>query len=222
MWTWNSLERLGHDLRICLRGLAKTPGFTAVVVSTLALGIGANTAMFTVINAVLLRTLPARDPQRLVILSNPEAHGIGVGDGCGPRYMYAYSEFEALRDHNQVFSVLCAVDSRVRRSEVAVQSAAPDEESEQASVSMVSGDYFKVLGIPAYRGRTFSADVDKAPHANPIAVISHSYWRNRFTLDPSIIGRKIRIRRTTFDIIGVAQAGFSVKLLALPPISGSR
>ncbi|MBV9764807.1 MAG: ABC transporter permease [Acidobacteriaceae bacterium] len=209
MWTWTSLERLGQDLRIGLRGLAKTPGFTAVAVSTLALGIGANTAMFTVINAALLRTLPARDPERLVILSNPEAHGIGVGDGSGPRYMYAYSEFEALRDHNQVFSGLCAVDSSVRRSQIVVQGAAPTEESEQADVSMVSGDYFSVLGIRAYRGRTFTAEVDKAPHANPVAVISHNYWRNRFALDPSVIGRKIRIRRTTFDIIGVAQAGFS-------------
>jgi predicted permease len=209
MWTWTSLERLGQDLRIGLRGLAKTPGFTAVAVSTLALGIGANTAMFTVINAVLLRTLPARDPQRLVILSNPEAHGIGVGDGSGPRYMYAYSEFEALRDHNQVFAGLCAIDSSVRRSEIAVQGAAPTEESEQANVSMVNGDYFNVLGIRPYRGRTFSAAVDKVPHANTVAVISHNYWRNRFALDPSVIGRKIRIRRTTFDIIGVAQAGFS-------------
>jgi predicted permease len=209
MWTWTLLERLGQDLRIGLRGLGKTPGFTAVAISTLALGIGANTAMFSVINAVLLRTLPAQDPQRLAILSNPEAHGIGVGDGSGQRYLYAYSEFEALRDHNQVFSGLCAVDSSIRRTEVATQSVAPTEGNEQANVSMVSGDYFNVLGIRAYRGRTFTADVDKVPHANPVAVISHGYWRNRFALDPSVIGRKIRIRRTMFDIIGVAQAGFS-------------
>jgi predicted permease len=165
--------------------------------------------MFTVINAVLLRVLPAEDPHRLVILSNPEAHGIGVGDGSGPRYLYAYSEFEELRDRNHVFSALCAVDSSVRRSEVAVQGTAPTVESEQANVSMVSGDYFKTLGIRAYRGRTFTADVDRVPHVNPVAVISHNYWRNRFALDPSVIGRKFRIRRTTFDVIGVAQAGFS-------------
>lgn len=209
MWTWTSVERLGQDLRNGLRGLAKSPGFTAVAVVTLALGIGANTAMFTVINAVMLRTLPARDPQRLVILGNPEAHGIGVGDGSGPRYLFAYSEFEELRDRNQVFSGLCAVDSHVRQSEVAIESAAPTGESEQANVSMVSGEYFNVLGIRAYRGRTFTAEVDKAPHASPVAVISHSYWRDRFGLDQSVIGRKIRIRRTMFDIIGVAQAGFS-------------
>jgi putative ABC transport system permease protein len=98
------MESIWQDLRLGIRWLVKSPGFTAVAVSTLALGIGANTAMFTVINAVLLRALPAQDPQRLVILSNPEAHGIGVGDGSGPRYLYAYHEFEELRDQNQAFS----------------------------------------------------------------------------------------------------------------------
>ena len=209
MWTWTSLEQFGQDLRHGMRGLVKTPGFSVVAAATLALGIGANTALFTVINAVLLRALPAQDPDRLVLLSNPVAHGIGVGDGSGKRYLFAYSEFEQLRDRNQVFSGLCAVDSFVRRLPVAVQGTAPTAESEQANVSLASGDYFKVLGIRAYRGRTFSADVDKTPHANPVAVISHSYWRKRFGLDSSVIGRKIRIRSTTFDIIGVAQDGFS-------------
>jgi hypothetical protein len=144
MWTWTSLEQFGKDLRFGLRGLVKSPGFTAVAISTVALGIGANTAMFTVINAVLLRTLPAENPHNLVILSNPEAHGIGVGDGSGPRYLYAYSEFEELRDHNQVFSSVCAVDSHVRRLEVAVPGSAHTADNELANVSLVSGDYFKV------------------------------------------------------------------------------
>ena len=159
------MESLWQDIRLGVRGLAKTPGFTLVALLTLALGIGANTAMFTALNAVLLRALPVGDPQQLVILSNPGAHGIGVGDGSGTRSLYAYSEFEDLRDRNQVFSAVCAIDSRVRKVEVAV-----DGETEHADVSLVSGDYFRVLRIRPFLGRTFTADVDKAAHANPLAV----------------------------------------------------
>ena len=200
------MEPIWQDLRVGIRWLLKSPGFTLIAVLTLALGIGANTAMFTVMNAVLLRALPAQDPQRLVILSNPESHGIGVGDGSGPRYLYAYHEFQELRDHNEAFSGICAVDSHVRRADITVEGSA---QTEQANVSLVSGDYFKTLGIRPYLGRTFTAEVDKLPHANPVAIISHGYWNGRFALDPSIVGRKIRIRGTAFDVIGIAQEGYS-------------
>src|SRR5580704_2729980 len=112
------MESLWQDIRLGVRGLAKSPGFTSIAVLTLALGIGANTAMFTVLHAVLLRTLPAYDPQRLAMLSDPESHGIGVGDGSGRRNLYAWSEFEDLRDRNEVFSGICAVDSHLRRLDV--------------------------------------------------------------------------------------------------------
>ncbi|HLY16740.1 MAG TPA: ABC transporter permease [Bryobacteraceae bacterium] len=203
------MESLWQDVRLGVRGLANSRGFTVVALLTLALGIGANTALFTVLNAVLLRALPVENPQQLVMLSNPEAHGIGVGDGSGARYLYAYTEFQDLRDRNQVFSGLCAADSHVRRTEVAVADAPRAGESEQADVSLVSGDYFRVLGIRPFRGRIFTADADKVQHANPVAVISHGYWKSRFALDPAIIGRKIRIRQNMFDIIGVAQPGYS-------------
>jgi predicted permease len=197
------------DLRLGIRGLVKSPGFTVVAALTLAFGIGANTAMFTVLHAVILRSLPVDNPQDLVILSDPNSHGIGIGDGAGPRYLYAYTEFEQLCDQNQVFSGMFAADSHTRRVDVAVEGATPPGEPEQSNVSMVSGDYFRVLGIRPFRGRTFTTDVDKVQHANPVAVISHGYWKSRFALDPAILERKIRIRRTVFDIVGVAQQGFS-------------
>jgi predicted permease len=203
------MDSLWQDLKLGARGLAKTPGFTLVALVTLALGIGANTAMFTVLNAVLLRALPVKNPQQLVILSNPESHGIGVGDGSGPRYLYAYSEFQELRDQNHVFSGIFAADSSVRRLEVSVEGTRQTAEAELADVSLVSGDYFRVLGIRPFLGRTLTRDVDRVQHANPVAMISHGYWKSRFALDPSILERKIRIRRTTFDIIGVAEQGFS-------------
>ncbi|HTQ57420.1 MAG TPA: ABC transporter permease [Bryobacteraceae bacterium] len=202
------MDSLWQDLRWGVRGLRKNPGFSAVAVLTLALGIGANTAIFSALNAVLLRPLPVKDPGQLVMLSDPEAHGIGVSDGSGPRALYAYSEFEDLRDRNQVFSSICALDSHVRRTEVSLPGSSRAE-GETADVTMVSGDYFRVLGITPFLGRTFTSTVDKVEHANPVAVISHGYWKSRFALDPAILNRKIRIRRTTFDIIGVAQAGFA-------------
>ena len=154
------MESIWQDLGLGIRWLVKSPGFTAVAVLTLALGIGANTAMFTLISAVLLRALPAQDAHRLVILSNPQSHGIGVGDGAGPRYLYAYHEFEELRDQNQAFSGMCDVDSHVRRLDVAIEGSA---QNEQANVSLASGNYFKVLDIPPFLGRTFTAEVDKLP-----------------------------------------------------------
>ena len=207
---------LWQDSRLAIRGLAKSPGFTVVAVATLALGIGANTAIFTVLNAVLLRALPAADPGRLVMLSNPEAHGISVGDGSGQRYMFAYSEFRDLLEKNQVFSGLLAVDSYPRRTDVAIEGAASGE-PEHADVAMVSGDYFRVLGIRPFRGRLFTPEVDKLQHANPVAIISYGYWKNRFALNPAIIGQKIRLRRTDFDIIGVAEEGFSGETIGFAP-----
>lgn len=98
------LESLWQDIRFGARALIKSRGFTATAVLTLALGIGANTAMFTALNAVLLRNLPVEDPQRMALLSDPNVHGIGIGDGSGIRHLFAWSDFEDLRDRNQVFS----------------------------------------------------------------------------------------------------------------------
>jgi predicted permease len=208
------MRSFGQDVRLGLRGLLKSPGFTFVAVLTLALGIGANTAIFSVLNAVLLRALPAEDPQRLVMLSNPEYHGISIGDSSGKRGMFAFSEFRDLLEKNQVFSGMLAVDSHVRRTDVTV-AGARSSEPEHADVAMVSGDYFKVLGIRPFLGRTFTAEVDRVQHANPVGVISYGYWKSRFAGADSIIGQKIRLRRTTFDIIGVAREGFSGETIGL-------
>jgi MacB-like periplasmic core domain len=116
------------------------------------------------------------------------------------RGMYAYSEFRDLLEKNQVFSGLLAVDSYVRRTDVIVEGARSNE-PEHANVTMVSGDYFKVLGIRPFLGRTFRAEVDKVQHADPVAVISYGYWKSRFAGAASIIGHKIRLRRTTFSLM---------------------
>src|SRR5205085_6138853 len=135
-----------QDLSYGLRMLRKHRGFTAIAVLTLALGIGANTAIFTIVNAVLLRALPVKEPQQLVFLSNPERHGVN-GEETGERRLFAYYEFAWLRDHNQVFSGVLAVQSTLPTVPVTVEGASQKGETELARISPVSGAYFSVLGV---------------------------------------------------------------------------
>jgi predicted permease len=210
------IDTLVQDVRYGLRALGKNPGFTFVAALTLALGIGANTAIFSVVNAVLLRALPVKDPQRLVFLSNPNRHGIN-SEETGDRRLFAYHEFEWLRDHNLVFSGMFAAHSATPTLPVAVEGSAQSGGTERVSVSLVSGAYFSVLGVKAALGRTFTAEVDKISGADPVAVISYGYWKNRFALAPSVIGRKLRISQTTFDITGVAPPEFSGETVGRSP-----
>jgi len=211
------MDTLLKDIRYGFRSLLKRPGFTAVVVITLALGIGANTAIFTVVDAVMLRELPVKNPQQLVFLSNPDRHGVNGGQETGNRFLFSYHEFEWLRDHNQVFSGLFAVQSAVSAQPVSVEGANQSGETEHARVSAVSGAYFSNLGVNPVRGQTFTEEIDKAKGANPVAVISYGYWKNRFAFDSAIVGRKIRVRKTSFEIIGVTPPEFSGETVGNAP-----
>ena len=210
MWRWNSVETFGQDVRYGLRMLGKSPAFTIVAVITLALGIGANSAIFNVLDAVMLRSLPVKAPDQLVVLTDPDSHGRDYGQEGGDRSLLGFSEFEYLHDHNDVFSGVFATDSETPKLEVSIggSSSARAEEPEAARVQLVSGDYFSVLGVRAAVGRTFAHEVDRARGAAPVAVISYPFWKERFNLDPAVIGKTIRIHQTTFEIIGVAPTGF--------------
>jgi len=188
--------------------LARNPGFATTAVITLALGIGANTAIFSVGNSVLLRALPVKDPQQLVFLSDPDAHGMNVGSEDGDRDLLTYAEFLELRNRNQIFSGIFASDSSLVPRNVAVESSSQSSEGARANISMVSGSYFSILGVNLSLGRAFTSDVDKVRDANPVAVISYAFWQSRFGGDLSVLGRKIRIRETPYDIIGVAPSHF--------------
>jgi putative ABC transport system permease protein len=182
------------DLKYAIRHLIKSPGFTVFVILTLALGIGANTAIFTVINSVFLDTLPVKNPQQLVFLVNPENHGFSIGGGKEERYLLTYPEFQDLRDRNQIFSGILAVNGSFPSLDVTVQSAGRPPIDDHVGVSMVSGNYFSVLGVNAAFGRTFTAETDKVRDANPVAVISYAYWRDRLGGDPGVLDRQIHIR----------------------------
>src|SRR5271155_1212646 len=197
-----------QDIRYGVRMLIKNPGFTAVAVLTLALGIGANTAIFSVVNSVLLSTLPVKDPGQLAVLTNPDAHGMSVGSEDGDRDLLTYAEFQSVSERDQAFSGVFAADSSTRQINVAIEGSGQNDEGSPTYVNMVSGSYFSVLGVNPVLGRTFTAEVDKARDANPVTVISYGFWQSRFGGSNSAIGRKIRIRNTSYDIIGVAPPQF--------------
>jgi predicted permease len=211
------MDTLLRDIRYGIRSLLKQPGFTAIATITLALGIGANTAIFSVVNAVLLRQLPVRDPQQLVFLSNPDRHGVNGGQEAGDRRLFAYHEFEFLRDHNQVLSGVVAVQSALPTMPVTVVGAGQSGETERARISLVSGGYFSVLGVNAAKGRTFTAELDRIGSGDPVAVISYGYWKNRFALDAGILSHRLLVGKTSYEIIGVAQPEFSGETVGFAP-----
>jgi len=211
------LLTLSQDLRFGVRMLAKNPGFTAVAVLTLALGIGANTAIFSVVNSVLIRNLPVRDPQQLVFLTNPDAQGMEQGFGDGDRDFLTYPEFQELSHNNQVLSGLAASASEGPKLSVGIENEGQSGEGTPARISLVSGSYFSVLGVDPILGREFTSDVDTMRDASPIAVISYSFWQGRFGGDPAVLSRRIQIRGTSYAVIGVTPPQFDGETVGLSP-----
>jgi len=193
VWIWPWLESAWQDARYGVRMLTKHPGFTLTVVATLALGIGANTAIFSVVDAYLMRTLPVRDPEQLVSL---QTRSVRKGGGS-----FSYSRFELFRDQSRSLAGAFAYDAT--RVSVTV-----DGQPEMALADIVSGSYFDVLGVEALRGRTFSA-ADDAPGRDAVAVISHAYWERRFARDPAAIGKVVTLAKLPFTIIGVTPPRFA-------------
>lgn len=189
------IETLLQDLRYGSRMLAKSPGFTAVVVLSLALGIGANTAIFSLIDAVLLKMMPVRNPEQLVQLTWTAPDG-------RPDDSFSYPGFEEFRDHNQVFSGVFAFES-LDRVNVGVNG-----QGELVAGQVVSGNYYSVLGVNAVAGRTIGPEDDRVPGPSPVAVISYNYWKRRFNFDPAVVGKGITLNGSPFTIIGVTPSEF--------------
>lgn len=191
------LETLLQDSGYVLRQMRKSPLFAIASILTLALGIGANTAIFTLMDQLILRLLPIKDPQQVVELV---AKGDYYGDNMGLNAI-SYTMYQTIRDHNQAFSFVTC-----RRS-VQLTAMFPSQ-SDVLSGEIVSGNYFSLLGIKAAAGRVFDSKDDLRPNANPVAVLSYEYWKTRFAGDARIIGRKLLVNNYPLTIIGVAQPGF--------------
>jgi putative ABC transport system permease protein len=205
-----------QDLRFGLRQLRKSPGFTAVAVVTLALGIGANTAIFTVVNALLLKMLPVRDPQQLVVVGDP-ARPNSTSNGTPRTDIFSYPLYKELRDRNSVFSELYAagtdrfIEIDTGQGANVTTNVAPNDStnvSEKINGRLVSGNYFAVLGLEPAAGHLFSNADNTAENANAVVVLGYEYWQRKFALSPSIIGKDVRLNGYPFTVVGVAPAGF--------------
>lgn len=201
------LEAAWRDARYAARGLRKSPGYTALAVATLALGLGANGAIFSLIDALMLRLLPVAEPERLVLLSDPGASGVMTETReHGDRELFAYPEFEALRARTRSLAGLFAAQSAPSSVDLAT-GASGGAEGEVARVQLVSGEFFGVLGLAPAVGRLF-AEADDAPAARAVAVISYGFWQRRYGGDPAAVGRTLRVGRARLAIAGVAPDGF--------------
>jgi len=197
---WQALDKIARDLRFSFRSLLKSPGFALTAILTVALGVGANTAVFSVMNAVLLKSLPVTDPKTLVYLRTSDPpRGTGTVD---TNETMSYPVYDALRKQNSAISSLIAFVP-LSNSKVAVRIGSQAEEAEG---DMVSGTFFSGLGVNLPLGRGFTS-VDEANHA-PLAVLSYNYWTRRFARDPGVLGQTFYVNSVPMTIIGVSAPGF--------------
>jgi len=195
------MSPLLQDLRYALRAFTKNPTFSAVAVATLALGIGANAAIFALVDRVLIRTLPVVNPGELVLLRSPgPKQGRTSSDG-DDAFCFAYPTYRELAGKSKVFAGLFG--------EVPFSaSIAARGETESASGELVTGNYFGVLGVPPAAGRVLTPADDQTKGAHPVAVLSHGYWQRRFGGDPSVLGKPVTVNGQSFTIVGVAARAF--------------
>jgi predicted permease len=188
------LEDFLQDVRFGLRWLRKSPGFSATVILALALGLGANTALFSLFNRVLLQALPVRQPEQLVVLNVANERPDSVRS-------FSYPMYRGLRDNNTVFSGLLAQAG-------AEMNATYNGKSEKARGELVSGNYFETLGVRPWRGRLFTQADDRILGAHPVVVLSYNYWQRRFAGNPGIIGQKLILNNHPMTVVGVTPPGF--------------
>src|SRR5262245_41062670 len=196
------MENLIKDIRYAIRSMIKTPGFTAIAILSLALGIGANAAIFSLVNAILFRPLPVSEPARLVEVT-PMRPGADLGSLSYP----IYREF---RDRNEVFDAMAVY-------RFTPMSLSREGNNERIWGYVVSGNYFEMLGIQPSAGRFFTQEEDRVPGANPVVVLSYRCWQNRYGGDPTLVGKQITLNNNKFDVVGIAPEGFVGTVLIFTP-----
>ena len=199
------LEYLVQDIRFGLRQLRKSPGFTLIAILSLTLGIGANTAIFTLLNAILLRPLPVQNPRELLVFGDGTARGSAGVLPNGSWKLFSYAFFHDLRRQATSYSGIAAVSSM----QFATKASTAGAGYQTTHVDLVSGSYFSVLRVPAFLGRTIGESDDGVAGAGAVAVASYSWFQHHSNGDPSTLGKVIRIQSHDYTLIGVARSGFS-------------
>ncbi len=184
-----------NDIRYALRLLTKNPAFAGVVVLTLALGIGANAAIFSLLDQVLLQSLPVAKPDQLVVLSVYDAKSPEIDSS------FSYPMYQDLRDRNSAFAGVIARGGTQ-------MNVSYGDQTERVSGELVSGNFYEVLGVRPWAGRLFTQDDDRTPGAHPVTVLSYRFWESRFNKDPNLIGKTILINEHPMTVLGVAPPGF--------------
>jgi predicted permease len=197
----NYIENIVQDVRYGLRILLKNPGFAVVAVLLLALGIGANTAIFSLLDQAILRSLPVKDPGRLVAISDGEYRS-GWSTSDDSEMVYSYPHYKEVRDQIPLF------DGVIARAHVPLSVTAAGA-SERAAGDVVSGNFFSVLGVGPAIGRVLDLEDNRVPGASPMAVLSYGYWVRRFGGDPGVVGRRISLNAYPFTVVGVSARGFT-------------
>jgi putative ABC transport system permease protein len=192
-WGWTRLEQAGQDVRYAVRTLAKAPSFTLATVLSLAIGIGANTALFTLINTVIWKTLPVGEPEHLVTVGRQTPTGVTYG--------FTYQQYEIFRDYGGALDL--AAYSPLRLDVTIDGHVEPTTDAH-----LVTGEYFPVLRLRPALGRLLDESDDRVPMGHPVAVLSHAYWQRRFGADPAILGRTLTLGGLAFTIVGVTPPEF--------------
>lgn len=192
-WGVRFVESAAQDLAYAFRVLRKSPGFTAAVTLSLALGIGANTAIFTLMDAVMWRMLPVKDPAALLVVGRQQGETVHTG--------FTYIGFRRMHDNNPMADLAGYTSAPIN-----ISVDGPPEPSVRGH--LVTGGYFPLLGVPPVLGRAIGPEDDRVPNGHPVVMLSHGYWERRFSRDPSVIGRTIRLSATPFTIVGVTPPEF--------------
>ena len=200
VWQWPMLQSIWADLRLAVRQLHRSPGFTIAAVCTLALAIGANAVVFSVLNAFIIRPLNVADPQSLY----------GIWRSADSTMYESYPDYLDLRDRNHSFESLVAYSM----SEAGLDTG---KDPSRVWVETASGNYFDALGLQPYLGRFFHSSDERGPNSAPYIVLTYAYWHSHFQSDRGVVGRVVRVNKHPYTIIGVAQPGYHGTLVFFNP-----
>jgi predicted permease len=199
------VESTVQDIRFGIRQIRNSPGFSMVAILSLALGIGANTVIFTLLNAILLRPLPVHNPEELQLFGDGRAQGLTLSVPDGPMELFSKAFLHDFAQKTASFSGVAAVDSSLIETKASIAGGA----YQTIHINLISGSYFPVLGVPALFGRTINESDDSAPGAGPVAVASYAWFQRHFNGDPAALGKVVRIQSHDYTLVGVAKPPFS-------------